>query len=209
MTMAMSDARISMFAAPMAEMTGDMLGSELPSRGGLLRIGVVMSDGVSMIWQTHDIAPLQRVTVDDSPSWSVHISSHAHRVIEEEVARWPQVETGGILIGRFSDAAQTFYVVDVVPAPNDSVRSAGRFVLGVQGVAAELRRYGESCNNALYCLGTWHSHLSDPDPSDLDRSTAATLAQTRIVPSVLLIHTPAGYRAILADGSAIATTKAV
>jgi hypothetical protein len=44
--------------------------------------------------------------------------------ITAEVVRWPNVETGGILIGGFSEIAQPFYITDILAAPEDSERSA-------------------------------------------------------------------------------------
>lgn len=198
-TMVMTDARISMFAASMAEVIGGMLQTQLPDGGGRIILGAMQADRISIEWQSHDITPFERVIIDNSPSWSVHVAPRAHRKIQDEVGRWPIVETGGILLGRFSEPAQTFYVIDVLPAPEDSERSADQFVLGTHGVLRALERYSESCRYALYCLGTWHSHLRSSGASVQDRSTAAALAQARIVPSVLLIHTRRGYRAVLAE----------
>jgi hypothetical protein len=58
-----------------------------------------------------------------------------------------------------------------------------------------MRRSGSN----LYCLGTWHSHVYATGPSALDRATAAIVARGRIAPSVLLVSTPRGYRAVLAE----------
>jgi len=120
-------------------------------------------------------------------------------VITDEVARWPDVETGGILMGRLSEAARSIHVVDVLPAPPDSRRSAGEFVLGTGGVRTAIRSYTDRAGGTLYCLGTWHSHLAVSGPSGLDQATATTVALARLAPSVLLIRTPGGYRGVLAD----------
>ena len=59
----------------------------------------------------------------------------------------------------------------------------------------------KSAGYSLFCLGTWHNHLGASGPSGTDRTTAAAVALARLAPSVLLIHTPAGYRALLADAA--------
>jgi hypothetical protein len=201
-TMVMSDALISMQAAPMAEALTAMQRTGLPEAKGRILLGVVDEDGIGQSWCTYDVDPWRVVVVDKAPTWFVRISEQAHRKIIEEVAQWPAVESGGILVGRFSEVTQSFYVVDVFPAPDDSRRSAAEFVLGTAGVRAALESYSESSNYSLYCLGTWHSHLMASGPSSLDRVTAAAVALARLMPSILLIHTPAGYRAVLAEPSA-------
>ncbi len=198
-TMVMSDARISMFAAPMAEAISALQRTGLPPENGRILLGTIAEDGMSQAWQAHQIRPCVTLAMDGAPSWSVRIADRAHQKIVDEVARWPAVETGGILVGRFSEAAQTFYIVDVLSAPDDSRRSAAEFVLGTRGVRGAIKAYAESCNYSLYCLGTWHSHLQASGPSSQDRATAEAVALARLMPSVLVIHTPAGYRAILAE----------
>jgi hypothetical protein len=197
-TMVLSDARISMLAAPMAEALAALQRSGLPSSAGRILLGTITKDEMSQSWRPHEVAPWILAAVDGASTWSVRIAGRAHRKIVDEVARWPGVEAGGILVGRFSEAAQTFYVVDVLPAPEDSQRSAEEFVLGTAGVRTALRIYSESTAHSLYCLGTWHSHLSASGPSARDRATAAAVGLARLTPSILLIHTPGGYRAALA-----------
>lgn len=209
-TMVMSDARLSLTAAAMAEIVSGWLYQGLPVDAGRLMLGMVGADGISLSWSSYAVTPWHPVAVDGQAGWQVRISPRAHQKIAEEVGRWPGVETGGILVGRYSDAAQTFYVVDVLSAPDDSRRSAAEFVLGTAGARDRLRRYSESSGSSLYCLGTWHSHLIPSGPSALDRATAIAIGLARLLPSALLIHTPTGYRAVLADpagpsGDAVAT----
>ena len=102
-------------------------------------------------------------------------------------------------MGRISEASQIINVVDVLDAPEDSTRSATEFVLGTKGLSSQMRTYSESVGGSLYCLGTWHSHLSEDGPSTTDRATANTIDLSRLCPSVLLISTPGGFQALLAD----------
>jgi len=197
-TAVMSDARISMFAAPMAEAIAKMQRDGLPDMGRIL-IGALGADELSLTWTNHQVAPYTVVEIDEAAGWRVRISDRAHRKIVKDVSEWPGRETGGILLGRVSEATQTFHVVDTLPAPVDSRRSPTEFVLGTKGARSTIRAYAEACNHSLYCLGTWHSHVHASDPSSTDRATAREVGLARPTPSVLLICTPAGYRALLAD----------
>ena len=195
-TMVMSDARLSMFSSAMGVMLIRLYQEDLPAEGRLC-LGFLHGDEVTLRWRKHSLG-ITQVAADDSTSISVRVLAPAHEKIEAEVKRHPSVETGGVLLGRYSEASETFYVVDVLPAPPDSRRTANEFVLGMRGLAHELKSYAESAEGALYSLGTWHSHLHPSGPSALDRETAAILQQGRPAPSVMLIHTPAGYRVLSA-----------
>jgi hypothetical protein len=102
------------------------------------------------------------------------------------------------LIGRLFEALQAFIITDVLLAPVDSCRSREEFILGTADVTTQLAQYSATCNHTLYCLGTWHSHLSDSGPSDRDWETAQKVAEHQSQPLVLLIRTPNNYRAIAA-----------
>ncbi|WP_048880580.1 Mov34/MPN/PAD-1 family protein [Acidocella aminolytica] len=198
-TMVMPDTRLSLFGASMAEAISQMQGSELPLNAGRLLIGRLSSDGFGLSWTDNAIPPVTIVSIEGPDTWSVRISRRAAEAMEADVTRWPGVETGGILMGRMSEAARTFYVTDVLPAPSDSVRSAHEFVLGVTGARRVISNFAESAGYSLFCLGTWHSHLEPLGPSGLDHRTADAVALARLAPSILLIHTEAGYKALLAD----------
>jgi hypothetical protein len=198
-TMPLSDARVSLLAAPMAEIIAGLQRDSLPGRGGRIQIAAVGEDGISIAWSSLEVDPALIVPVQGRGGWRVRLSARAARKINDEVARWPEVEAGGILMGRMSEAARAFYITDILPAPADSERSAAGFCLGTRGARVMISDYAESCGYSLFCLGTWHSHLAPSGPSATDRATAATVALARLAPSVLLIHTPAGYTALLAD----------
>jgi hypothetical protein len=197
LTMTISDARISMFAAPMSEQIGQWTGDAFPDAGRLL-IGRLDDDGLGLTWEQTSVPPVHVVRIDNT-DMRVRISARAHDKITADVARWPNVETGGVLLGRQSDSSSAFYIADVLEAPPDSTRSAGLFKLGMQGLSSKIKEYLQRHNGTLYCLGTWHSHLAPQGASATDRDTAKILGLSRAIPSVMLIHTPAGYRAILAS----------
>jgi hypothetical protein len=205
-TMVMSDARISMFAAPMAETIMRMQNTSLPRQAGRLLIGRVAADGLGLSWSDCTVPQVVVAGVEGPEAWSVRISARVAEKIADDVRQWPGVETGGILMGRISEPARTFYVTDVLPAPEDSTRSTYEFVLGTSGARRAIGDYANSAGYSLFCLGTWHSHLAASGPSGTDRTTAAAVALARLAPSILLIHTPAGFKALLADAAGAAPT---
>jgi hypothetical protein len=200
LTMTASDARISLLAAPVAEMIQDLQRHGLPSTGRLA-LAKVTAQGRGLQWHDFNIPNYDRIVAEDGSGWHVSVSARARDKIAADVRRWRTVETGGVVLGRISEAARTFYIVDVLPAPSDSRRSRSEFVLGVKGLRRALTDYVRSTNGCLYCIGTWHSHLGNFGASTLDKSTARILALGRVSPSLMLIHTPAGFRAIAAEDS--------
>lgn len=198
-TMMMSDARLSAFAAPMWEVISRFGRDGMPKDGGRVLFGTVGEDGLSLAWTSRAVAPVNIVRAEayDGDPHEIRISARVCDLIDEEVRRWPGVETGGVLVGRYSEATSTFHAVDVLPAPEDSVRSATEFVLGTTGLRGALEALRGSSRGTLYCLGTWHSHLVESGPSPLDRATAQAMAVARLTPSALLIRTPTGFRALL------------
>ena len=112
------------------------------------------------------------------------------------MSRWPNVETGGVLMGRLSEVARVAHVVDVIEAPEDSRRESGEFVLGTTGLRRQMQDYSETVDWSLYCLGTWHSHLSPGGPSGKDRATARAVALARLTPSIFLVVTPTDFHAL-------------
>jgi hypothetical protein len=196
--MIMSDARISLFAACMSETIAEMQRTSLPVATGSVRIGHLSDERSSLVWRHHEIPPSVRVGGAGAGGWRIHIAAAAEAKIAEDIARWPGVESGGVLIGRLSEAARAFYIEDVLPAPEDSARTAHGFVLGRRGLREQISTIAEATGWSLYCLGTWHSHIEAFGASELDRTTAEAVALARLAPSVLLIHSPRGYEFILA-----------
>jgi hypothetical protein len=196
LTFPMTDARLSALTAPMAERLGRLLAEPESSATGELLIGVTPEDGLGQRWTRWDIPAFREVTVKH---YRVRISARVHDMIEREVASKPGVETGGVIIGRWSDVTDTLHVVDALPAPADSVFSAQEFTLGVEGLKAALNNVIERSGGSLYALGTWHNHLVTSPASGLDKRTAALLALNQFFPALLLIHLPGGYAAVAAE----------
>jgi integrative and conjugative element protein (TIGR02256 family) len=195
-TMIMSDARISLFAASMAQGIAQLRVNDFPTLNGRLLMGRLTEDEMGLSWEAVNIPPVYLVEIDNSP-WTVRISARANHKICQEYKFYPNIETGGILVGRVSEVSKTFLVTDVLPAPSDSKRLPNQFVLGTHDVSKMLQAYEASCKSALYCLGTWHTHLNASGPSQTDIRTAKLICESRIMPSILVIKNKSGYRAIL------------
>ena len=198
LTMTMSDGRLSLFAAGMAEYLLTRQREGLPDEGGEVLIGRLSEDGLGLAWRACPIPPVIVVRTTTGGPWRVHVHARALFKMQEEVSRWPDVETGGVLMGRLSEVTRVAHVVDVVEAPVDSRRASDEFVLGTKGLPARLHEYSESVDWSLYCLGTWHSHVSPGGPSAKDWATARAVALARLMPSIFLIMTPTGFHAIAA-----------
>ena len=200
LTMIMSDGRLSLFAASMAEYLLAKQRDGLPRGTGELLLGRLSANGLDLQWRTHAIPSVTALSSHlDGANWHIHIHQRAVDRIGRAVARWSRVETGGILMGRLSEYSRTVHIVDTLDPPDDSQRSANRFVLGTSGLSERIGRYAKATGWSLYCLGTWHSHLDSTGPSDVDRATATAVSMARLTPSVALIHTPDDYHLFLTD----------
>jgi hypothetical protein len=190
LTMPLSDSRLSAFAAPMAEQILHLQRNGMPDTGQLL-IGSVDANGLNQCWTKTAVLP--RILLGTSETGAVRLSPSVDEIIKREVKARKGSETGGILVGRYSDVTNTFFVVDVLPAPADSKFSASKFVLGREGLRPILTDLIEGSGGALYALGTWHNHLTSSGPSTIDHNTAALLCVQQYFPLLMLIYTPNGY----------------
>lgn len=108
----------------------------------------------------------------------VHLSRKAGRV-----------ETGGILVGSYSEVQDTAVIARVTGPPRDSRAGRSFFDRGTRGLQALLDRLWRSEHE--YYLGEWHFHPGgEAEPSDEDRRqmrSFATCADVRCPEPILLI----------------------
>ena len=194
LTMPMTDARLSAMTAAATEI---FLDREPEQSLGNYAIAHRLGGDPTTYWRTVEVGPFVEVPVEGRNGWQVRISPSVDRRIREEATHYSHVETGGLLIGTTSARCQTITVVDLLPAPEDSRRTAALFELGTKGLRKTIKDRHRASGGSLFDVGTWHSHLADMGPSSLDRSTAAQLAGERPPPSVLLIITPNRYHALV------------
>jgi len=200
LTMVMPDGRLSLFAAGMAEYLRERLDRNLPEERGEIFIGQLSNDGLGVAWRAEGIPTFTALKMKNSSPWRVHLHERARSKMLVETKRWSNAETGGVLMGRLSEASRVAHIVDVLDAPEDSDRSADRFILGKKGLRQRLEGYSAAVGGSLYCLGTWHSHLSSGGPSSTDREMAKAVSLARLAPSIFLIATPKRFEAFMADG---------
>ncbi|OAZ07656.1 hypothetical protein TH4_20975 [Thalassospira tepidiphila MCCC 1A03514] len=196
LTMRISDAQVSSMSATLSQKFTRWM-KEKPANG---RINLGLSDPntLNCHWQELEVDEFTIVPIDGIEGWQLRISARVINIIQGERAKFSDVETGGVLIGVVSARLKSITVVDTLEAPDDSKRSATLFVLGTSGLKESIRaRYLES-GHTLIDVGTWHTHLSNCGPSDIDRKTAQDIANERPPPSVLLIVAPDNLFAISA-----------
>jgi len=196
-TFPMPDSELSILSAALSRPITDWARDDLP-HAGQIRIGVTDDLG-GLSWTMAEESPWTIVTPLDPQSPTVRIHPRVDAAIKQDVASWPDVETGGVLVGRFSQIGNCFQIVDLLPAPPDSTRSAEEFVLGRKGLRAAAHKIAKDTGGALQVVGTWHRHLAPSGPSPTDAIAGAILALRQFVPALLLIHTPAGYSTLVAE----------
>ncbi|RAS38334.1 ThiF family protein [Paraburkholderia bryophila] len=199
-TIAMSDARVSLVAAGIGQRLHQYDEVGLPETG-ISSVASVGDDGMSIAWSHDEVGATHVAEVFDGKTWTVRVLDRAHKKIVADVAEHPAVETGGIIVGNVSALTREIFITDVLPASPDSTRAPERFVLGVEGTMDAIRDYEALGGHTLWCLGTWHSHLAVSGPSQIDRDTAQSLDGQIRHAAVLLIRHPEGYAALVRDGS--------
>lgn len=205
MSMIASDARLSTLAAPLATLASNVLSGKFESEHGQFRIGLLRADGVSQSWKCHNVEPYTVVKKPGKNTIETRLARRVTTEIDAEIARKPDSETGGVLVGRFSTICNVFQVVDTIAAPPDSIFSAEEFVLGVEGLIATLTQLTQSSGNTLYALGTWHNHLAPTGPSKTDLHTAEKLAMGQLFPVLMIIRTPTGFHQLTRESIGVAS----
>jgi hypothetical protein len=196
-TFPMPDSELSLPSSAMAQAISTWARDGLPETGEL-RIGVGDENG-GFSWSITEEAPWIIVRSGDAETPGVRLHPRVHAAIEHDIAQYPDLETGGVLVGRFSVIGNLFQIVDLIAAPPDSTRSAEEFRLGTQGLKAAALKVARDTGGALQVVGTWHNHLMPSGPSGTDMIAGGILALRQLVPALLLIHTPAGYSMLVAE----------
>jgi integrative and conjugative element protein (TIGR02256 family) len=100
----------------------------------------------------------------------VVLTHETRRRLIAHCIRAGRLETGGILIGRYSDHHDQAVITEVTGPAVDSVHRRWFFVRGLAGMQ---RRIDRAWRRHDYYLGEWHFHpFASPEPSDRDRNQA-------------------------------------
>jgi E2/UBC family protein A len=188
LTMPMTDMRLSAMTALLTEEFVRLAG-QTGADGQVITVTTADVSGETSFTR-QSVKPFTVIPVEGPEGWTIRVSQNVIDAMRAEMANYPTVETGGLLIGMSSARLRAVTVVDLLPAPPDSVRSASEFVLGTEGLGAAIKSRHIESGQTLFDVGTWHSHLADQGASARDRLTAKELAAERPPPSVLLIATP-------------------
>lgn len=118
------------------------------------------------------------------------IAAHVEQLRRLALEAWPD-ETGGILIGYYTDNLNMAVITNVEPPPEDSVHGRFSFVRGVRGLATKLRWWwAQPPADRRYFLGEWHTHPGDqprPSPQDCREMSALSRSGRARCPEPLLL----------------------
>lgn len=183
-TTVIPDTRISLHAAAMAERARQIYEGDIPEIGEV-SLGFLTDAGMSLQWQTVSVGRTKRVPLGNK-DWELRVLSPAFEAMGKDVASWPGVETGGVLIGRLSLTRKCAIITRALEAPPDSIRTSSRFELGTEGLVSRIAAIQKS--SGLTYLGTWHSHLHGSAPSGIDEATLKKIKELRLgIPGFNLI----------------------
>ncbi len=119
--------------------------------------------------------------------FSVVIEDSLLEYMCELCAESTPLETGGILIGSYTEGGNTASVTRVEGPPSDSKRKRNRFYRGTDGLQDLIEALWKS---GEYYLGEWHCHpggLSEPSRSDLKQMKAISEDREAHRPEPILV----------------------
>lgn len=122
-------------------------------------------EAIAAIWQCRpggDVGridiPLHPIARYDCDGWGFLLDAGViERASRYRAAQLP-TETGGVMIGYFDVPRRCVYVVDVLPAPPDSVEHKTAFIRGFAGLRESLDVIAKRTGQQVGYVGEWHSH---------------------------------------------------
>lgn len=120
--------------------------------------------------------------------YGVHIQAGAWRRIYDSCKDAASTETGGVLVGSYTEGHTFATVTDAWPAAEDSKSGKTWFLRGVRGLNQALRRLWDAGSG--YYLGEWHYHPGgSPFPSvpDIEQMSAISTSAQYACPEPLLL----------------------
>lgn len=136
------------------------------------------------------------MTADGSVEWSTTGSEYRMlltRAVWNAICRHcgknEGLETGGILMGYYTDDQRTAVVTEATPPPSDSKSGGTWFQRGVAGLQRLLRRRWVQRNRRYY-LGEWHFHpalVVEPSGDDIRQMFRISEAETYNCPEPIML----------------------
>ncbi|MBN3059063.1 Mov34/MPN/PAD-1 family protein [Pectobacterium versatile] len=112
----------------------------------------------------------------DGATYTVVLSSSTINQMVSECLKAGVNETGGILIGSYSEDSSTAMIEEATTRPADSLAGRTTFQRGVKGLRSILRARWKT---GLYYVGEWHFHPGgSPEPSRDDLMSMTSIAAT-------------------------------
>jgi len=152
-------------------------------------------------WRLVELGQTKVLSIKAENKWEIRILEQALNQISNDVKKYKEIETGGVLIGRVSLTRHCFTISRVIEAPPDSKRSPSLFISGTQGLKKQVKEIHDKSGGFLGYVGTWHSHPKGGEPSALDRNSLERMKRHRFgAPAVSLIWTPSKFKTIIDEG---------
>lgn len=120
--------------------------------------------------------------------FGIRVEPNVLKTLLDDCVRSGRIETGGILIGKYSEDLRLARVETASTNAKDTRAGSAWLVRGVVGLRAKLRKLWS--RRAGHYLGEWHYHpYSDPEPSrrDVEQMTAIARSPDYDCQTVLLL----------------------
>lgn len=124
---------------------------------------------------------------DKSDKYHINLNDDVYEFMLHECYCFNPYETGGILIGNYSDDNKTANILKSTSQPCKSKQTQTTFVRSVDGLMSLL---DELWNKGEYYLGEWHYHPnSSTEPSSIDKKQMIDLSMNDMLncPEPILI----------------------
>jgi integrative and conjugative element protein (TIGR02256 family) len=115
----------------------------------------------------------------DDGTFAVELQASVLGALDRYCRDAGSVETGGILVGRYSDDLALAIVREATPPPTDSKRGRSWFVRGMSGLREMLGKRWRASERTFY-IGEWHFHPANHvEPSGDDFAQMLAISRAR------------------------------
>ena len=114
---------------------------------------------------------------DNSGQYNVVLPYGEYEKILKYCVEAKPCETGGILIGKYSENCSVAIIKEATSPPSDSKHKLAKFFRGTNNL---MKKLDDAWNQDCYYLGEWHYHPnSSPIPSSTDQNQMRTLSEDK------------------------------
>lgn len=142
----------------------------------LIRVWAMDDHTASLICET---VSLDSANYTEESGWRVVWDNQIKKKLKAIRYKALPSETGGIILGYVDHKIRSIFVVDILPAPYDSVSEPTGFTRGVSGLRETLDDITARTANIVGYIGEWHSHPAffSANPSTLDWELIKTISK--------------------------------